>query len=204
MMIRFIFVEIPPTGNSAKEPYIIKRFSGGWKMRASKPCQVVKKLVKRSFFQRKIIDPIVKLLRQGISPEKIALGMAVGVVIGIFPVIGSTTLLCTIAALLLRLNLPAIQLVNYLVYPLQIALLIPFFQFGAWLFGVDPLPLSAAQLMSMFKTDLWDTIRQLWDTTLRAIAAWSLICLPTVAGLYYLLKPLLKKIKSRKANLPSG
>ena len=165
---------------------------------------MVKRLIKRGFFQRKIIDPIIKLLRQGISPEKIALGMAVGVVIGVFPVIGSTTLLCTIAALLLRLNLPAIQLVNYLVYPLQIALLIPFFQFGAWLFGVDPLPLSASQLVSMFKTDLWDTIRQLWDTTLRAIAAWSLICLPTVTGLYYLLRPLLKKIKSKKANLPSS
>jgi uncharacterized protein (DUF2062 family) len=160
--------------------------------------------MKRGFFQRKIIEPIVKLLRQGISPEKIALGMAVGVVIGIFPVIGSTTLLCTIAALVLRLNLPAIQLVNYLVYPLQIALLIPFFQFGAWLFGVDPLPLSASQLITMFRTDLWDTIRQLWDTTLRAIGAWSLICLPTVAGLYYLLRPLLRKIRSMKANLPSG
>ena len=151
--------------------------------------------MQRGFFQIKIIDPIVKLLRQGISPEKIALGMAVGVVIGIFPVIGSTTLLCTIAALILRLNLPAVQLVNYLVYPLQIALLIPFFQFGAWLFGVDSLPLSASQLISMFQTDLWDTIRQLWDTTLRAIVAWGLICLPTVAALYYLLRPLLKKVK---------
>lgn len=169
-----------------------------------KPCYAVKRLMKQGFFRRKIIDPIVKLLRQGISPEKIALGMAVGVVIGIFPVIGSTTLLCTLAAFLLRLNLPAIQLVNYLVYPLQIALLIPFFQVGAWLFGVDPLPLSASQLISMFKADLWDTIRQLWDTTLGAIVAWSLICLPTVAGLYYLLWPLIRIIKSKKANVPSG
>lgn len=159
--------------------------------------------MKRNFFQRKIIDPIVALLRQGITPEKIALGMAVGVVIGIFPVIGSTTLLCTIAALLLRLNLPAIQLVNYLVYPLQIALLIPFFQFGAYLFGVEPLPLSASQLVAMFKADLWDTIRQLWDTTLRAIVAWSLICLPAVAGLYFSLRPLLRAVKSKKVNRPS-
>ena len=160
--------------------------------------------MKRGFFQRNIINPVVKLLRQGISPEKIALGMAVGIVIGIFPVIGSTTLLCTIAALVLRLNLPAVQLVNYLAYPLQIALLIPFFQFGAWLFGVDPLPLSASQLISMFKTDLWDTIGQLWDTTLRAIVAWSLICMPTVAGLYLLLRPLLNRIKFKKADLASS
>jgi len=179
-------------------------FSDGYQTRTSKPCYSVKQLMKRGFFQRKIIDPVVKLLRQGISPEKIALGMAVGVVIGIFPVIGSTTLLCTIAALVLRLNLPAVQLVNYLAYPLQIALLIPFFQFGAWLFGVDPLPLSASQLISMFKTNLWDTIGQLWETTLRAIVAWSLICLPTVAGLYCLLRPLLKKIRSKQGNLPFG
>jgi len=146
----------------------------------------------KNFLQEKIIEPIVNLLKQGVSPEKIALGLAVGVVIGIFPVIGSTTLLCTIAALALRLNLPAIQLVNYIVYPLQIALLIPFFQFGAWLFDVEPLPLSAAQLASMFETDLWDTVRQLWDTTMRAIVAWSLICLPLVAGLYVALKGILR------------
>jgi uncharacterized protein (DUF2062 family) len=154
--------------------------------------------MKPNFFQRKIVDPIVNLLKQGISPEKIALGMAVGTVIGIFPVVGATTLLCTVAAIVLRLNLPAIQLVNYLVYPLQIVLLIPFFQFGAWLFGVEPLPLSASQLVSMFEADFWGTIGRLWDTTLRAIVAWCLICVPLVAGLYAILKPLLRALKSRK------
>lgn len=153
----------------------------------------------RQFFQRKLIDPIIKLLRQGISPEKLGLGMAVGVVIGIFPVIGSTTLLCTIAAFTLRLNLPAIQLVNYLVYPLQIALLIPFFHFGAWLFDIEPLSLSAGQLISMFKTDLQDTIIQLWDTTMRAIVAWGLISLPVVACLYAIFKPLLRSSKLIKS-----
>lgn len=151
----------------------------------------------RQLFQRKLIDPIVKLLRQGISPEKLALGMAAGAVIGIFPVIGSTTLLCAVAAFLLRLNQPAIQLVNYLVYPLQLALLIPFFRFGAWLFNVEPLPLSAEQLILMFKTDLGDTIIQLWDTTMRAIVAWGLISLPLAACLYYIFRPLLRSSRLR-------
>ncbi|MFZ0613450.1 MAG: DUF2062 domain-containing protein [Desulfobacterales bacterium] len=148
--------------------------------------------------QKTLVDPVIRLLRQGITAEKIALGMAVGIVIGIFPVIGSTTLLCTLAAMVLRLNLPAVQLVNYLVYPLQIALLIPFFQFGAWLFNIEPLPLSASQLIEMFRADFWDAIRQLWDTTMRAIAAWGLICLPALAALYYGLRPLLKKIDRKK------
>lgn len=150
----------------------------------------------RKFFRHKVIDPIGKLLRQGISPEKIALGVAISLVISIFPVIGATTGLCAIAAIVLRLNLPVMQIVNYLAYPLQIALLIPFFHFGALLFGVEPLPLSGSELITMFKADFWDAIGQLWDTTMRAIVAWCLICLPAMAGVYYALIPLLKGMKS--------
>jgi uncharacterized protein (DUF2062 family) len=154
----------------------------------------------RGFFKRRIVDPIVRLLRQGISPEKVGLGLACGVVIGIFPVVGVTTVLCTIVAVVFRLNLPAIQLVNYLVYPLQFALLIPFFHFGDWLFGVEPLPFSAQELVALFKADFWGAIRQLWDTTLRAIVAWSLVCLPAVAALYFAFTPLLRRMKLSRAS----
>jgi uncharacterized protein (DUF2062 family) len=64
-----------------------------------------------------IFLPIVDLLRQGITPEKIALSIALGAVLGIFPVLGSTTILCAAAAFVLRLNLSAIQIVNFLIYP---------------------------------------------------------------------------------------
>jgi uncharacterized protein (DUF2062 family) len=154
----------------------------------------------RGFLKRRIVDPIVRLLRQGISPEKVSLGLACGIMIGVFPVVGVTTVLCTIVAIIFRLNLPAIQLVNYLVYPLQFALLIPFFHFGDWLFGAEPLPFSAQELVALFKADFWGAVRQLWDTTLRAIAAWSLVCLPAVAALYFALTPLLKRLKIARAS----
>ena len=160
----------------------------------------------KDFFRKKVVDPILMLLKQGITPEKIALCMAIGIVIGIFPVIGATTLLCAIAAIVLRLNLPAMQIVNYMAYPLQIALLIPFFQFGAWLFGMEPLPLSAQDLIAMFKADFWGAISQLWGTTLRAIVAWGLICLPTAAALYYILRPVIRKMapgRGRQSRGPS-
>jgi uncharacterized protein (DUF2062 family) len=149
------------------------------------------------FFHRRIVDPIVALLRQGITPEKISLGLACGVAIGIFPVIGSTTILCALAAILLRLNLPAVQLVNYLVYPLQIALLIPFFHFGDWLFGVEPLPLNAGELVALFKADFLGAIRQLWDTTLHAMVAWLLVGPPAATAMYAVFTPLVKKLKFR-------
>ena len=65
------------------------------------------------FFYRRLARPILELLRQGVTPEKIALSVALGAALGVFPAIGLSTTLCAIAALVLRLNLPAIQIVNY-------------------------------------------------------------------------------------------
>ncbi|UCG20983.1 MAG: DUF2062 domain-containing protein [Deltaproteobacteria bacterium] len=141
---------------------------------------------------RKIVEPLLTLIKQGISPEKISLGMTCGIVLGVFPVLGSTTILCGLAAIIFRLNLPAIQLVNYIVYPLQIMLLIPFFHLGDLLFQVEPLPLSAQELITLLQADLWGTIRAFWNTTLRAIVAWLLASLPIFLILHFTLIRLIK------------
>ena len=78
----------------------------------------------RAFLQRRLVDPLLALLRQGVSPRELALCLALGTTIGLIPVLGVSTLLCALAALMLRLNMPAIQLVNYLLSPLQLILII--------------------------------------------------------------------------------
>ncbi|MBN2299057.1 MAG: DUF2062 domain-containing protein, partial [Deltaproteobacteria bacterium] len=108
--------------------------------------------------QKKILVPVTKLLKQGISPEKIALSIAWGVMLGIFPVLGTTTILCTVAAVLLRLNLPVIQLANWLVYPLQIVLIVPFFVAGTAMFGNSPFMQDAAQLIVLFRDDWFNAL----------------------------------------------
>ena len=69
----------------------------------------------REFLQQRLVRPIRQLLTHGITLEKIALSLAFGIMLGVFPVLGTTSLLCLIAALLFRLNLAAVQLVNILV-----------------------------------------------------------------------------------------
>jgi uncharacterized protein (DUF2062 family) len=145
-------------------------------------------------------DPIIALLKQGITPQKIAMGLAFGIVIGIFPVVGSTTMLCTIAAIIFRLNLPAVQVINWLVYPLQLLLLVPFFHFGDFLFGVEPLPLSAQELVAMFRADFWGSILSLWDATMHAIVAWLLVEPPVILVLYVIFIPLLRRLPFRGAS----
>jgi uncharacterized protein (DUF2062 family) len=156
------------------------------------------------FFQRRLIRPIVDLLRQGVTPEKIALSVALGAALGVFPVLGSTTALCALAALLLRLNLPAIQLVNYFVYPLQIALLIPFFWLGEKLFAAAHIPLSVPQIYGMIRADTGHAIVALWTITWHAIVAWCFLAPIFVALVYGSLAPLLRRVWRRSAAEAGG
>lgn len=139
--------------------------------------------------------PIKRLLMQGVTPEKIALSMAVGVALGIFPVIGATTALCAVAAVLFRLNLPAIQIVNYAVYPLQICLLIPFLRAGEWLFRAGPLVFSLTQMITLVRRNAFRAAVVLWTSIWHAIAVWCLIAPIVVAILYIVLKPLLAHLR---------
>ena len=80
--------------------------------------------------QRKIILPLVSLLKQGAEPSRLSLALASDSFIGVFPVLGIATVACTGVAALYRLNVPAIQLANYLVFPIQIILFSLFFMSG--------------------------------------------------------------------------
>lgn len=151
--------------------------------------------MKQGSFYRRLILPILNLLQQGITPEKVALSIAFGIALGVFPVIGATTLLCAAAAIVLRLNLPAIQLVNYFVYPLQIALLLPFIRFGEFLFRVrQPMPFSITQILEMIATSIPNAVATLWTATMHAIAAWLLVGPLAVLVFYAALAPVLRRL----------
>jgi len=152
--------------------------------------------MRRGFFYSRVIAPIVALLTQGITPEKIALSLAFGIVLGVFPVLGSTTILCAAAALIFRLNLPAIQLVNYLIYPLQLFFLLPFIRLGEMLFRAAPLQLSLAQMLAMARADLPHAIATLWLAGVHAMSAWLLIGPPAILLLYFLLSRALRQVAS--------
>ncbi|MCX6629490.1 MAG: DUF2062 domain-containing protein [Candidatus Solibacter sp.] len=150
--------------------------------------------------RRKLVQPFLDLLRPGITPEKIALTIALGLALGITPVIGSTTLLCTFAAIVLRLNLPAIQLVNGVVYPLQLILIVPFLRAGGWLFDDSGASaLTPARLFSLIRGDAWHAIVTLWTATMHALVAWLTVSAAAAALLYVILVPVLKRVWRRQA-----
>ncbi len=149
----------------------------------------------RSWLQRQVITPIFQLLRQGITPEKIALSIAFGAVLGSMPFIGLTTTLCFLVAYLLRLNPVAIQLVNYLMYPVQIALFLPFIRAGEKLFHGPHLAISLAQLERLIQSNTLQTIRVLWTVLWHAITVWAAIAPVAIAILYLCLTPVLRRLQ---------
>src|SRR5258705_9882205 len=144
--------------------------------------------------QQRLLQPLMGLLTQGVTPERIALSLTLGVTIGVFPALGWTTILCTIIALVLRLNLPAMQLVNYLVYPLQLALLLPFYRLGEKVFHTAHLPISPQQILAMAKTNLQTTVAFLWSTTWHAIVIWAMFAPVATAIIYLLLLSLVRRV----------
>jgi uncharacterized protein (DUF2062 family) len=150
-----------------------------------------------SFWKRRVVAPIVGQLRQGITPEKIALTIALGLVLGVFPILGSTTLLCALAAGMLRLNQPIIQLTNYFAYPLQLALIIPCYRAGEILFHQPPVPLSIPLIFDRFRADFWQFLRDFGLIAVQGMVVWCLLAPAVVALVYFSLGPLLRRLASR-------
>ena len=145
----------------------------------------------------KITETAWSLLKEGMSYRKVSLTIALGFVFGIFPVVGTSTVLCTIAALVWRLNLPIIQIVNYAVYPLQIVLLAPFFAAGSWLFGDQRAIEFGRTFIESLQSDPWGSLVALWDLILYAVTVWVIVSPVFVLIAYTLLKPVMRKLASR-------
>jgi uncharacterized protein (DUF2062 family) len=150
-----------------------------------------------SFWRRRIIAPIVDQLRQGITPEKIALTIALGLLISVFPIIGATTVLCGLVAYALRLNQPLIQIINYLAYPLQLILLIPFYRAGGRLLGVKPVPLNIPIVLERFRADTGQFFKDFGFIALGGVLVWLMAAPIAIAATYYAIRPLLRALAAR-------
>lgn len=141
------------------------------------------------------MDAVKGLLLQGITPQKLALSLACGILLGVFPVMGTTTALCAVAALVLRLNLPASQLVNYAIYPLQLALIVPFIRMGQRLTRSQQTRMTLAQMVQLARTDQMKAFHLLWRMALQGIVAWAIFAAIALPLFYWLLFRAIRRIQ---------
>jgi uncharacterized protein (DUF2062 family) len=151
----------------------------------------------RNWLYLRIIAPLLALLKQGISPGRLALCVAIGVVVGNIPILGVSTILCTAIALAFRLNLPAIQLVQAAMAPTQILLIIPFVRLGEWILRVPPQPVSIKEGLDLMAQGARYAVAALWDAILHAGFAWVLVAPVAVVLLYKILTPVFERAAAR-------
>lgn len=118
------------------------------------------------------------------SPSKLAAGISLGFVLGIIPFVGITTILCGIFAYTLRINMAVIQLVNYIVYPLQIVLFIPFIKLAIYLFSVNPMPYPIETVWARLETEFIRTIGDIWLANIFGVLLWLGIAPFLFVGVY--------------------
>ncbi len=118
---------------------------------------------------------IIGFLTLGITAKKLALTAALGICLGTIPLLGATSLLCMLAAIAFRLNMPAIQAVNYVVYPVQLLLYIPYLKMGTHIFSTTEFNYSLSEIMQMLKSNLWKTMSDFIYINLYGLLLWLII-----------------------------
>ena len=156
----------------------------------------------RSWLRRRVADPLLDLLKTGLSPAKLALTVGLGVAVGLIPALGITTILSAAVALRLRLNVAAMQLATHLMTFFQLALLIPFLRAGASLMGQGDkvAHLTVASLRQLIEREGWEAVgKLLWRAELGALLVWAAAMVPLVALLYFVLRVVFRRVLAKQA-----
>ena len=139
---------------------------------------------RRSFWQRRLRDPIVSLLTQGVTPDKIAATLAVSTAISLFPIFGLTTLLNVLVGLKLRMNQPLLQAINYLLTPLHLIMIFVYVRIGERIWGVQEAAFTLGELVSTFhEKPIGEFLQRFGWTGIHAITAWAISVPVIIAGL---------------------
>lgn len=146
---------------------------------------------KRSLWQRWLIDPVARQLTQGVTPRKVALSLAVGSALALFPILGTTTTLCIVAGIALGLNQPIIQGVNALCTFVYFPLLYLFVRLGDILAGTAPSSLDVPLMLALIAHDPRQFFHRFGATALHAILGWAVVAPLWIPLVYAVaLKPL--------------
>jgi uncharacterized protein (DUF2062 family) len=158
----------------------------------------------KKWLHRMLLAPLLALLRAGLAPRQLALCIAIAIVVGNIPILGVSTILCTCIALVCRLNLPAIQLVQAAMAPTQLLLIIPFVRLGEWLLGAPRQAVSVTGGLALLSQGLWQTVVVLRDAIFHAALAWILIAPLCIYLFQRLLTPVFERMVAQARRRPLG
>jgi uncharacterized protein (DUF2062 family) len=128
----------------------------------------------REFFRCRILRPLLRQLRGGVTPRRLAWSLALGIVLGINPSVGITTILVVMLAWAFGLNQIASQIGAHAMTPFHLLLFLPFIELGVSFFHARRLPLSRQQLEHLSHHP-WRLVHEIWQWEWHALVVWGMV-----------------------------
>ena len=129
----------------------------------------------RNFLRCRILRPLLRVLKRGVSPRRLAWSLAIALMVGINPFLGTTTVSMLLLAWMFRLNHIATQIGIHVVAPLQWLLFLPFIHAGIILFRAHRLPMSKADILHLSHRHPLQLIQILWRWEWHALVIWAFV-----------------------------
>lgn len=124
-------------------------------------------------------------MRQGLTPNELSQSIIVSGLISTIPILGVSTFLITTVSIKRKLNLPVMISLSYLMWPIQILLIIPFIRVGEFIFAVPRHHHTVEEIISSFQNSFFQTLSQLSFELLCGLGGWLLTAVPLAVGVYW-------------------
>lgn len=134
----------------------------------------------------KVKDKTTALLKQGLTPKELSQSLIVSGLISTIPILGVSTFMITTVSLRQKLNLPIMISLSYLMWPVQILLIIPFIRVGEFIFSLPRNQHTVEEIISSFQTSFFQTLSQLSFELLCGLGGWLLTAVPLALGMYWI------------------
>ncbi|KAG6578321.1 hypothetical protein SDJN03_22769, partial [Cucurbita argyrosperma subsp. sororia] len=138
-----------------------------------------------SWFNQKIVDPLLQILQRGAEPKQLAFSAALGTTLGLFPICGVPVFLCGFAIAFLGplCHAPTVMLANFVVTPIELSLVVPFLRFGEAISGGPRFPFTPDALKKVFTGQ---ASHEVLLSIAHVLLGW-LVATPFILGVGYML-----------------
>jgi cytochrome c biogenesis protein CcdA len=158
---------------------------------------------RESWWRRWIVAPVKNQLTRGMSVNRVSWTISLGFVLGVFPVMGTTSLVCLLAGVVFRLNQALLHVFKSLVYPLHLALILVFIRLGERLYGAPLITFSIPQLVVKFKDDPLRFGRDFGMAAWHGVSAWLLIAPFAAIIIKWAVTPLVRRTAMKLKGQPA-
>lgn len=154
---------------------------------------------KRGFWQRRVVDPIMQQLTQGVTPKRVTFTLGVGTVCSLFPFLGFTSLLNLGVGIALKLNQPILQVLNQLLGPIQLLLILVYVRMGEFIWGATGHQFSITEMVTSFaELSFVEFLQTFGWAGIHAFSAWILTAPLLFALVYFPLRPVIERLAQLK------